>query len=190
MENKISWIKKIGNLISNVLLGETKELIVRTDERVQNISRTMTEELRPDVKDMREKFSGIETKVSALWADKYAPSRSPRQLNDKGNAILANSGIKEILDAKKLELLKLIQTKNIKNAYDAEKIILATVAEMPIHYPDIVDKLKQGAFQAGVDIGAILFVGGIYLRNVVFKELGFSLEDLDKPLPEKDETIG
>jgi len=30
-------------------------------------------------------------------------------------------------------------------------------------------------------LGSILFAGSIYLRNLIFPDLGFSLEDLDKP---------
>jgi len=184
----MSLIERIGNFVSNILLGKTKELIVRTDERIQIISRTISEELKPDVKDMREKFSGIETKVNALWADKYAPAHSPRQLNDRGNAILTGSGIKEIVDDKKSKLLTLIKAKNITNAYDAEQAVLTIMSELPIYYPDVVGKLKQGAFRMGVDIDTVLFIGGIYLRNLVFKDLGFSLEDLDKPLSQNNET--
>ena len=134
-----------------------------------------------DLKDVRDKFSVVESRVNDMWADRLAPSHSPRQLNTKGQDILDNSGIKEIVDGKRNYLLELVKKENAKNAYDAEAVILSIMTELPKHCPDIIDQLKEGAFKAGVDISALLFVGGIYFRNLIFKDLGFSLEDLDKP---------
>ena len=47
------------------------------------------------------------------------------------------------------------------------------------HCPDIEKDLKSGAFKVGASIDSVLFVGGIYLRNLIFEELGFSLKDID-----------
>ena len=146
---------------------------------VKNIGVNLNE-MKPDLKDVRERFMVIEDRVETLWKDKLAPANSPRQLNDKGNSILNNSGIKEIIDEKKLILLKLVKDKNAKNAYDAEITIEEAMRELPTHFPDIVEKLKEGAFKVGADIGGLLFVGSIYLRNQIFHDLGFSLDDLDK----------
>ncbi|NTW26776.1 MAG: hypothetical protein HGA36_00400 [Candidatus Moranbacteria bacterium] len=51
---------------------------------------------------------------------------------------------------------------------------------LPKHCPEIVDQLKTGAFKTGAEIDDVLFAGSIYLRNLIFEELGFSLNDLDK----------
>ncbi len=127
------------------------------------------------VKDMAE----IKPKVDILWKDKLAPSHSPRQLNEQGANILGESGIKEIIDEKKDELLRLIKTKNVANAYDAERAVEEVTNQIPELYPDLLDVIKDGAFKTGSDIDAILFVGSIYLRNQIFAELGFSVTDLD-----------
>ena len=37
MTDKIEITKKIGNFVSNILLGETKEKIIRTDEGIKRI---------------------------------------------------------------------------------------------------------------------------------------------------------
>lgn len=123
--------------------------------------------------------SDIKPKVDILWKDKIAPASSPRQLNERGKDILATSGIKAIVDEKKEELLNLIKAKGAKNAYDAEAAISSVMMELPTHCPDVIDRLKQGAFQTGMDVNSVLYVGGIYLRNMIFTELGFSLEELD-----------
>jgi hypothetical protein len=125
--------------------------------------------------------SEMKPKLDILWRDKIASASSPRQLNEKGRQILDTSGIKEIVDEKRDYLLKLIKEKKPLNPYDAEIVITSVMEELPKHCPDIVDKIKQGAFSSGVDINTVLFAGSIYLRNIVFADLGFNLHDLDKP---------
>ena len=138
-------------------------------------------ELRKDIKDVRERFSVVEDRVDTMWKDGLAPALSPRQLNNRGESILNESGIKEIIEKKRTILLELVKTKNINNPYDAENAILQVASQIPEHCPDIIDELKNGAFRVGANLDDVLFVGGIYLRNLIFKDLGFSLEDLDKP---------
>lgn len=136
-----------------------------------------------DLKEIRGRFDIVESRVSDLWADKFATAKSPRQLNDRGSAILEESGIREIVDKKRDQLLKLVKEKEPNNAYDAELAIMDVMNNLPKNCPDIVDDLKRGAFKVGVDIDALLFVGSIYLRNQIFKDLGFGLDDLDRPQP-------
>lgn len=66
-----------------------------------------------DLKGIRGKFDIVESRVSDLWADRLAPADSPRQLNERGNKILEESGIKKVIDEKKDDLLKLVQEKNL-----------------------------------------------------------------------------
>ena len=101
----------------------------------------------------------MKPKVDVLWADKYAPAHSPRQLNDRGNNILKESGIKEIVDAKKARLLQIAKDKDPKNPYDAEMFITQVMSELPTYCPEVVEQLKRGAFKPGVDIKTVLFVG-------------------------------
>jgi hypothetical protein len=46
-----------------------------------------------------------------------------------------------------------------------------------INYPEIIDELKQKSHIVGQGIDTVLFIGGLYLRNLIFLELGFSLID-------------
>lgn len=155
--------------------------IGRKLEKLETIEKDLKENINPDLKSIRERFGVVEDRVETLWKDKLAPAHSPRQLNDNGNRILNESGIKDIVDEKKDILIDLVKAKGAKNAYDSEKAIEETMFELPLHCPDITDKLKNGAFKMGADINALLFVGSIYLRNQIFSDLGFSLTDLDKP---------
>lgn len=149
-------------LLFGIVVYFTKKIFDNTDSISKDVS-----EMKP--------------KLEILWQDKFAPAHSPRQLNERGNDVLAKSGIKEIVDDKKPKLLELVKAKEPKNPYDAEKVIEEVMYKLPEHCPDIVDQLKNGAFKTGIDIGAVLFVGSIYLRNEIFTDLGFSLTDLDKP---------
>ena len=148
---------------------------------VKAMSKTLDEEIKPDLKNIRERFSATAEKVDTLWKDRYAPAHSPRQLNDRGNEILNGSGVKEIIEQKKDFLLEKLKAKEIKNPYDAETETLKLVMELPNLCPDKVEELKTGAFKTGVDINTVLLVGGYHFRDLIFKELGFDLTDLDKP---------
>jgi hypothetical protein len=118
--------------------------------------------------------------VNTLWGSKVATSNSPRALNEYGKKILNESGIKEIIEEKKGTLLPLVKAKGAKNAYDAEQAVLSVVEKLPEHCPDIVDRLKTGAFNTGATIDTVLLVGGLYLRDLIFPSLGFSVEEIDK----------
>ncbi len=184
MESNLSFAKKIGNFVSNILLGDTKEIIIRMDERILSVSKRI-DIMEPDLKSLNEKFSNfrerfavLEDRMSILWKDETAPTRSPRKLNEKGNNILFKSGIKEVIDQKKEELFKLVRSKNIGNPYDAEEYVLQIVADLKKDSV-LVEGLKTGAYSVGASIDTVLFVGGIYLRDQIFPELGFSVDQID-----------
>ena len=172
MPDEVGNVAKIGNWIAGFLLGDTRERIARIDERTLLMSKDL-DEIRPKVSDMT-------PKVDILWKDKYAPSRSPRKLNDRGNAVLLESGIKEIIDQKRDSLLSEVHQKKATNPYDAEKIIFDIVAGLKQDQV-LVENLKNGAFATGTDIETVLLVGGLYFRDLIFPDLGFSVEDLDQP---------
>ncbi len=152
------------NPILTVLIAVSGYFLKKTFDKVEIISR--------DVSDMK-------PKLDILWRDKIAPAHSPRQLNAEGLGIFNASGIKDIVDQKKDFLLQLVKEKNVSNPYDAEIAISSVMFALPSHCPEIVDKLKHGAFVSGVDMGTVLLTGSIYLRNLIFKDLGFAIDELD-----------
>lgn len=140
-----------------------------------------TDKMASDVSDMK-------PKVNLLWIEVFSKSQSPRQLNERGTEVLNQSGIKEIVEQQKEKLLEVVRNRNPKNPYDAERLIMRVMANLPEHCPELVDKLKQGAFETGATVDVLLFVGGLYLRNLIFPSLGFSLDDLDKPSPSPSQS--
>lgn len=139
-----------------------------------------TKPMRTSLSEIREKFFVVESRVSDLWKDKLAPANSPRKLNERGNEILNKSGVKALVESKKERIIYLIKEKKPGTAFDAEKILLDIMADLPNHCPEIVDSLKDGAYSVGADISTLLFVAGIDMRDKIFPELGFALEDIDK----------
>lgn len=138
---------------------------------VQHIGETL-KKIEPKIDDLTQK-------MAVLWQDKIAPSSSPRQLNDFGTKILNESGIKTIIKNKKNELLEKVRNEKATNPYDAEMAIQKIMLDLPNYYPELVNDLKSGAFKNGVDINTVLYAGSIYLRNLIFNDLGFTLDDLD-----------
>jgi len=114
MEEELQKIKKVGNWISAILLGNTRELIARIDERTTRIVE--------DLKDMKPKVDDMYPKVDILWKDKVAPAHSPRRLNDYGITILNGSGIKEVIEEKKSVLLNLVKAEEIGRASCRERV--------------------------------------------------------------------
>ena len=171
--------QKVGNWISALLLSNTRELIARIDERTTYIQKDV-DHMRMDLSDVRHKVNDISPKVDVLWKERVAPSHSPRQLNQSGLRILEQSGIRRIIDQYKSELLARVRGRHPTDAYVAEQAALEMVNRLQEFYPDIVDKLRDGAFRSGEDIGTVLLVGGIYLRNEIFPELGFTIDDIDR----------
>ena len=88
-----------------------------------------TDKIVGDVNDMK-------PKVDLLWVEIFSTSHSPRQLNPRGEDILKNSGIKEIVDTKKDKLLAAVKEKKPTNPYDAEMAIMQVMQELPKHCPD------------------------------------------------------
>jgi hypothetical protein len=156
-----------------IYIGRKLQVLDTVEKRVETFEKTLEK--------MFERFIKVEERVNTLWKDEVAPAHSPRQLNDTGKKILNESGIKEIIIEKKTDLLAKIKAINPTNAYDAEQTTLNVVSDLPKHCPDIIPRLKDGAFKVGQGMETVLLVGGFYLRDLIFIELGFSLTDLDKP---------
>ncbi len=147
---------------------------------LDSLNITVEQKMEPKLEKLVVEFEVLKNKMNILWRSHVARSKSPRQLNDLGKKILRDSGIDRIVDQKRAELTKIIKEKNPTNSYDAEKIIVDVLMTLPQMFPEIIDQLKEGAFQTGSDIDTVLFVGSLYLRNLIFPELGFKIDGFDK----------
>jgi len=122
----------------------------------------------------------IEDCFDDIIKGRFASANSPIQLNEKGNKILNESKIGNFIDEDKSQLLEIARKKEFSNPYDAERGLLELLRIYIQEKPEELKKLKESAFNTGIDLESLFFVGSIYLRNSIFKELGFEIDDLDK----------
>jgi hypothetical protein len=129
--------------------------------------------MQPTLSDLRDRFAVVEDRVDSLWRDRLAPAQSLRALNARGLEILEKSGIKDVIDERWHELEDMLRAKNSQNAYDAERDAISCVMALPKCMPELLDRIKPGAFRIGADIDGVLFVGGVYFRDAILPSLGF-----------------
>jgi hypothetical protein len=141
---------------------------------VTSLEKSVSEDVKPPLAELRDRFAVVEGRVEALWADRLAPAQSSRALNERGLEILEGSGIKDIVDEHRLELEEMLRAKNPRTAYDAEREAIACVRALPDTVPTVLGRIKAGAFKVGADIDTILFVGGVYFRDTVLPTLGLA----------------
>lgn len=151
--------------------------IGRKLQTLDHIQKIIIEKLEPELQGVKERFIVVEDRTETMWKDRLATAHSPRQLNERGTKILSESGIKDIVDQKRAWLTQQVKAKHPANAYDAEQSIEDVMKALPQSCPDLIPSLKDGAFRAGADIDAVLYVGSLYLRNKIFEELGYILKE-------------
>jgi t-SNARE complex subunit (syntaxin) len=181
MDNKI---KKIGNFVSSLLLGETKEMIIRTDETVKRIDKDIEgidkdiEEIKKDVKQLSNRAFRLETATVELQVIiksvggricqslEVSPG-SPLKLTSYGEEIAKRiDGYKFVEDNKNL-LFSFIEAKKHNTNYDVQAAARKILDEN-LSNP-IMNGLKSFAYTNGMDIGIILNVVGIILRDEYLK---------------------
>lgn len=120
MEDKLSNLEKVGGWVSTLLLGQTKEIIIRTDERVLNLSKT-TDELKQSLDNFREAVTshGLDIRVLQVHT-KYGISNSPTVPSELGKKLLQDSGFNVQYPKIKEQLFVLMDTMSLRTLYDYE----------------------------------------------------------------------
>lgn len=178
MEEKFEKVKKIGNWIATILLGDMRDTIIRIDERIKYLVKDI-DEIKPKISKLETVLNEMKPKFDILWKEEIAPAHSPRRLNEKGESILNQSGIKKMIEDKTEWVLNQVKEKRPQNAYQAQEIIIETILMLK-NDTTLKDKLENGAFVTGVDIDTVLFVGAIYIRDKILERLNFKIEDLNR----------
>ncbi len=107
----------------------------------------------------------MKPKVEVLWQRQFAESRSPLALNEEGLAILDKSGIKKLVDTRADQLIAALWTRKPENAYQLQEAAQAVLAELKSD-ATVLTELERGAFETGVDVDSVLWVGALYLRDL------------------------
>ncbi len=164
------------------VLGALFWLIHRSGVLVTNVDTIKTDvgDIKTQVNSLGEKTAVLVDRVSVLWEGRFSHSNSPRALNDYGKKILAESGIKVLIDSHYDVILSEVRSLNPKNAYQAEKNIIAVV-EATLKAPSLIPALEDGAFNSGSDIDTLLLVGAINIRERILSEINFRVSDINSP---------
>lgn len=131
-------------------------------------------ELKTDAKEVRDKVVACET---AIFKEPLLRKKSPVDLTEKGDKVLAESGGKKFIDDNYPELKKKVEDKNPKTYYDFQEYSKSIINEM--RSDERLNDVKQYLFKEGMELGNFVEVLGIYLRNLIFKEKKISLDNLD-----------
>jgi hypothetical protein len=140
-------------------------------------------EIKDDFKELKPRFAIVESRVNDLWANKITQQKSPRYLNTLGEKILKESKVDQLINEHYKEILSKVKELNPSNAYKAEQDIIKVVQELILD-TGCQNKLENSAFQTGQSVNTILFVGAIYIRDKIIKEIGLEVSDIDKHNPE------
>lgn len=142
-EEKITNVKRAGNFIASFLLGNTRDLIIRTDEKVAGLEKTMIE-VKGDIKDMKTLLYSHGKEIVGLQVHtKYGTSNSPTVPSDLGKKLLKDSGFDAQYPLLKDKLFTLMDTMSLRTPYDYEVGSLKALNNL-INDP-LIDPLKNHA---------------------------------------------
>jgi hypothetical protein len=126
------------------------------------------------------KFSRTETSIEGLdtrltniesYINDVTKTASPISLTEKGNKALQDSGLKDFIDKnKEAFILECQKNHNMKSDYDIQ--ISAFKYFDNIFFGDEFDKkIKDYAFNNGLNMDVMRRIGGIYYRDICLEEL-------------------
>lgn len=152
----------------------------KISQRLTSLEKSVDEDIKPDIKQIGKRVDEV---FKLIAANSVTIARSPRQLNDSGLKILAQSGIKKIVDTHEAEIVDTVKSKHPKNAYHAEQEVVNAVLEL-CKDKDIRATIEQGAYNTGSMPQVVTYVGAIYIRDKVFRKIGMKVQDIDNHKPE------
>ena len=108
-KENVEKLKKVGNWISVFLLGDTRDLIIRTDERVGGLNKIVSE-IKEDIHSIKISLSSHGEDIVGLKVHThYGVSNSPTVPSDIGKKLLKDSGFDKQYPFIKDKLFTLMQ---------------------------------------------------------------------------------
>lgn len=141
---------------------------IKNFNKTSKIINVFSEEILPSAIDGCEKKGILPPQTLVQWtkiiANKYAPAHSPRELNEKGKAILEESGIRQIIDNNIQGFIDYLNQKKLSTPLDVEQQCFYALKE--IDGTEIINPIKIYLYShPNQEINSIFFIGSIYLRN-------------------------
>ena len=187
MEN-LSWIVSIISIILGALAGWGAAAI-KIGKYIQTVDdlKTKVSALEKDIKEHSNKLTECSTKIderTQSYASTLTKRKSPVSLNEKGEALLKESGSDKFILENKDEFVEKIKNKNPHSAYDIQEYADEVISTLKNH--ERIIPFKDYAYKEGLDLEQSIFiVMGLYLRDIALSLLGYKPEDIDKSDPAK-----
>ncbi len=173
----MDWIQIINGLIVIIGIPTIAGVLISTGKKLNTlelIEEDLKDNVRPDLKEIREKFFAFEGKMNGVFK-----AHSPISLTTKGIEFLNKSGVKEYIDENLNIFLSLCANKKPTNAYDIQKFAFEFFGELKFPQ-EFEEKLKTYAFEQGEGVDTMRRVGAIYFRDLCLSHNKIDSTELDK----------
>lgn len=169
MNEKLSTIETIGGWLSTLLLGKTKEIIVRMDEKISNLTGAISE-LKGDVKELKNAMAEVRADIAGLKVHtKYGTANSPMMPSEIGKKLLEECGFYETYPSLRPKLFARMEIKRMRTLYDYEKG--AEMALQELEGDPLMDRLKEYAVSHPEEsLGLIFKIASWMVRDDFAKE--------------------
>ncbi len=125
------------------------------------------------VKWIKESITKLEGRMDNAFG-----SASPIKLLPRGIEVLETSGLKKYINNNKQNLItKCDFKKGLVNQYDIQERAFECFDKLNLG--TFEQKLKDASYKYGMSLETIKRIGGIYFRDILLSENGFTPEDLD-----------
>lgn len=171
----IEWVNAIVVAVGLPAIICVLVVIGRKLQVLETLQHEVEDNIRPDLKDVRERFATLEGKTAGLFQ-----SQSPISLTEAGRRYLAQSGLEEFIDDNIDDLQEQCDhDSTMSTPYDVQQISFEFMDTLSL--PDELEQqVKTFAFNHGVSMDSMRRIGGIYFRDLCLVAHGFKSEDLDK----------
>lgn len=160
------------------ILGSLAWLIFNSGKifnRVERVEKDVTD-IKADVNEIKTTIPVLANRVETLWKARIAGSNSPRQLNELGEKIFEQSGIKQIIEENSERIIQKVRVNKPQTTYKAEEYIIEAVQELK-NDPSLIVLLEDGAFKVGSDVDTVLLAGAIGMRDSILTQLDLKLSN-------------
>ena len=146
------------------------------------------DKINDSIDEIRKKLSYLSGEFKSLSEknDRLFNSKSPIQINEKGEKIAEELSAKNIVLNHWEEIKIMIESKNLDNSYDIQEFCLDLVIKnTDVFAKDEIKTMKETAFNHGLGIYSIYRLVGLVIRDKYFEYKKIDISDIDKYDPKK-----
>ena len=173
----MTWLQVINALVVAIGIPTIVKVLMDMGARLKTLDileKDIRDTIKPDLKDVRERFFALEGKTSALFQ-----GGSPVQLMTKGERALEESGLKKYIDDNKDFLILECDAKKETTAYEVQEHIFKLFDKLTFS-EEFDKKLKEYAFEHAITTSILRRIGAIYFRDICLEKFKMKAEDIDK----------